>query len=415
MVRYEKRVLNRLLDTYEKSLLSTGENKRNIHIDLPFTRQNMPEYFDESSAEYETIHTVMKTLEEQEFLRILWKDGKRDHLIQKVRLNTEKLEQIYAHLGREPKTLLEERNIALLMEYTALTAFPCPGGEGAGKVSPVTAAFAQFLLERIRNHQSVKEYLELKHPEETRRLLAAVLGVERNKKSCYIREFSIWNFQDTKYFEQILPRVIKVFRRFCSAYENMSAAEILAEYGIYHTPNYVYLKGEARIRVGDTGIDLLQLRQGIGLSGEDLSGVSFSDLSQIEKVITIENLTTFFRWQEPKSLIIYLGGYHNEIRRELLQKIYQKIPGASYLHFGDVDAGGFAIWKDLRRKTGIPFQRYHMDLVTVKRYERYGRPLTDSDRTRLRRMAEESELQNLIAYMLEHNVKLEQECVGLDT
>ena len=410
MARYENRILNQLVDTYENSLLSKGKNRRTIHIEMPFTRKNIPEYFNESSMEYEMIHTVMKALETKGFLEIIWKDGKTDHLIRKVRLNTEKMEQIYAYLGREPKTLQEDRNLKLRAEYTAAPAAARKNGALASS-SPVTVSFARFLLERIEKHLSVKEYIDLKNPEETRGLLEAVRCVEQNDKTCYIREFSAWNFQDTKYFEQIQPRVIKIFRRFCSAYEDMDAAEILAEYGIYHTPNYVYIKGNATIFVKDTQMDLSLLRQGLGLSGEDLPDISFSQLSHIEKVITIENLTSFFRWQEPKSLIIYLGGYHNGIRRELLHKIYQKIPGAVYCHFGDIDAGGFAIWKDLREKTGIPFQRYHMDIATLKQYEGYGRSLTDSDRIRLTRMLEEPELRELIAYMLERGVKLEQECV----
>ena len=54
-----------------------------------------------------------------------------------------------------------------------------------------------------------------------------------------------------------------------------------------------------------------------------------------------------------------------------------------------------------------------MDLETLKKYEGYGRPLTENDRRRLGRMADREELQEVIAYMLEHGVKLEQECIGL--
>ena len=36
MVQYDKMILNRLLDTYEASLLSTGENRRKIHIEFRF-------------------------------------------------------------------------------------------------------------------------------------------------------------------------------------------------------------------------------------------------------------------------------------------------------------------------------------------------------------------------------------------
>ena len=193
----------------------------------------------------------------------------------------------------------------------------------------------------------------------------------------------------------------------------MEDDEILAEYGIYHTPNYVYFKGNAKFTLGEETIPLDSFHQGIGLSGEDIPEIRFTELSQIKKVLTIENLTTFFRWKEPDCLIIYLGGYHNSVRRRLLKEIYQALPDVQYWHFGDIDAGGFAILKDLQKKTGIPFQAYHMDLDTLMQYEKYGKKLSGNDRKRLEALAAESpEWQETIRYMLEHDVKLEQECVG---
>lgn len=111
------------------------------------------------------------------------------------------------------------------------------------------------------------------------------------------------------------------------------------------------------------------------------------------------------------SLVVYLGGYHNTVRRRLLQEIYASIPEISYYHFGDIDAGGFEIYRDLCQKTGIPFSMYHMDLVTLKRYEGFGKELTQNDRKRLENMTEIDGLRDIVAYMLEHSVKLEQECI----
>ncbi|MBB2182152.1 hypothetical protein H0486_04590 [Lachnospiraceae bacterium MD1] len=404
MVQYDKQVINKLLDTYENSLLSIGKNKRNVKIELRFTRTVLPEYFDESSFVYENIHIQMRNLEEEGLVRIVWKDQKVDYVIQKVQLNMERLTQAYAFVRRTPKCNLEEANQALLEEY-------CNGEKGE---IPITREFARYLQERLNNHQPVKEYIELSNIKDTRRLFEALLSVEKNRKPCYIREFSIEHFQDSKYFERIKNQVAKIFRRFHSEYDSMDTTEILAEYGIYHTPNYVYLKGDVMVMIDGEPIKLRTLNQGLGISGEDLRKVTFSDLSRIKQVITIENLTTFFRWHEPDSLIIYLGGYHNGIRRTLLKKIYQELPRISYYHFGDIDAGGFSILKDLRNKTGIPFQMYHMDIETLKYYERYGKVLTESDRMRLKEMEKDEELQEVVSYMLLHNVKLEQECVGLE-
>lgn len=403
MVQYDKQVINKLLDTYENSLLSLGKNKRKVKIELRFTRAGLPEYFDESSFVYENIHIQLHNMEEKGLIRIVWKEQKVDYVIQKVQLNMERLMQAYAYVNRTPKCSLEKENQTFLEDY-------CNAEKGE---IPITREFVRYLQERLNNHQSVKEYINLSKMEETGRLLVALSSVEKNTKPCYVREFSIEHFQDSKCFEQLKNQVVKIFRRFHSEYTAMDTAEILAEYGIYHTPDYVYFKGDIAIMIDGEPMKLRTLIQGLGISGEDLWKVAFSDLSRIKRVITIENLTTFFRWQEPESLIIYLGGYHNGIRRTLLKKIYQELPGISYYHFGDIDAGGFSIVKDLRNKTGIPFQMYHMDIETLKSYEKYGKALTESDRIRLKEMEKEEELQEVVSYMLLHNVKLEQECVGI--
>lgn len=403
MAQYDKQVINKLLDTYENSLLSIGKNKRNVKIELRFTRTILPEYFDESSFVYEDIHIQMRNLEELGLIKIIWKEQKVDYVVQKVQLNMERLMQAYTYVRRTPKCILENENHAFLEAYC---------NDEKGEI-PITREFARYLQTRLNNHQPVKEYIALSKIEETKRLFVALSSVEKNRKPCYIREFSIEHYQDSKYFEQIKNQVVKIFRRFHSEYASMESEEILAEYGIYHTPNYVYLKGDMMIAIDGEPIKLRMLNQGLGISGEDLWKVTFSDLSRIKQVITIENLTTFFRWQEPESLIIYLGGYHNGIRRTLLKKIYQELPRISYYHFGDIDAGGFSILKDLRKKTGIPFKTYHMDIETLKCYEKYGKALTESDRIRLKEMEKDEELQEVVSYMLLHNVKLEQECIGV--
>lgn len=398
MVQYERKVLNYLLDAYENSLLSTGENKRTIQIEFRFTKTSIPSYFDESSCEYESIHVLMKLLESRNLIRIIWKDNKQDYLIQKVRLMTDHIEEAYQYANRKPKRGLEEENIVLLQKYLDAEA-------------PVTAAFIRYLLERLQNHQSVKEYIALENMKETEKFLQACVLVEQNREPCYIREFSIMHFHDSKYFKQLESRIAKVFRQFSEEYAQIDTGELLAEYGIYRTPNYVYFKGDAAILIGKEIVDLSLLKQGIGISGEDLSEIRFSDLSRIKKVITIENLTSFFRYWEEGSLFIYLGGYHNRVRRALLKMIHETIPNVKYYHFGDIDAGGFSILLDLRKKTGIPFLSYHMDLDTLKRYMQYGKCLTESDRKRLEKLGKEKEFCEVITFMLEENIKLEQECI----
>ena len=245
----------------------------------------------------------------------------------------------------------------------------------------------------------------------TKRLLDTIEAIEGNTQQLYIREFSILHFQDSKTLEKMEGKIAHVFRKFKENCEGAAFDEILAEYGIYRTPNYVYLKGNVTISVGDEKINVSALKQGLGISGEDIGRIRLCGMAGVKKVMTIENLTTYFRWQEEGCLCIYLGGYHNGLRRLLLQEIYAHCPVEEYCHFGDIDAGGFEIYRDLCNKTGIPFRMYRMDLKTLKAYENYGRPLTENDRKRLQGMCGWEEVREVALYMLEHNVKLEQECV----
>lgn len=127
-------------------------------------------------------------------------------------------------------------------------------------------------------------------------------------------------------------------------------------------------------------------------------------------MITIENLTTFHSYEDKDAFAVYLGGYHNSIRRKLIRKIYELNPDKSYFHYGDIDAGGFNILLDLRSKTGIPFMPVHMDVATLEEYKDYTRKLTENDKGRLKNLLGNG-FDAVIHYMLEHDCKLEQEAI----
>lgn len=407
MAAYESRILHALLDSYENSLLSRGENKIAIQITYPFTRKNVPEYFDESSLAYEEIHMRMKELERKKFVEILWKRGRKNHIIQSIRLSEAHVKEIYEYLNRTPKEHWENVNLRLLDEMKEIYQ------------TPVVSAFLSYLSERIGSGKTVKEYIDLADTKRTKMIIKAIGSIETNQEECYIREFSIRCLSDTKQFQSILGVIGKIMNRFSDRFEKMDIRGILAEYSIYDTPNYVYVKGNGQLYLTEdrkSGIDLTLLKQGIGLSGEDLQSVKIVGQSDIRKIITIENLTTFFRWDEEDGMIIYLGGYHNSVRRRFLQMIYQAMPDREYLHFGDIDVGGFEIYEDLCCRAEIPFQPYNMGVTELQKYGQYTKPLTANDKKRLQAFIEKKKetacgYMDVLEYMMEHEVKLEQECV----
>ena len=404
-MRYEERILQTLLDSYERSRLSRGENEVAVHIAFPITPKTMPIYFDENSLAYEEIHGTAGHLEEMGYTCSVWKGGKKNHILQKIVLCDEKVDEIYRHLGRVPEKQMQQAQLAVLQELKTECS------------TPVARNFICWLMKRLEQGKTVKEYLNLDDTEGSRRLIRAIHRIETNQKEIYIREFSVQCFGDSKELEKKSGLIGKIFRRFSDDMEDMDNDVILAEYGIYRTPNYVYVKGSGRLRIGTPeayDIDLRSLRQGIGLSGEDLDGLEWKVDVSVKKIITIENLTTFFRWEEPDSVLIYLGGYHNAVRRKFLQKLYQVFPEAKYFHFGDIDVGGFEIYEDLCRRTGIPFDTYKMGISELEQYEQYTRELTENDRKRMDSLLNNEAYENvwpILRYMKEHGKKLEQESI----
>ena len=404
-MRYEERILQTLLDSYERSRLSRGENEVAVHIAFPITPKTMPIYFDENSLAYEEIHGTAGHLEEMGYTCSVWKEGKKNHILQKIVLCDEKVDEIYRHLGRVPEKQMQQAQLAVLQELKTECS------------TPVARNFICWLMKRLEQGKTVKEYLNLDDTEGSRRLIRAIHKIETNQKEIYIREFSVQCFGDSKELEKKSGLIGKIFRRFSDDMEDMDNDVILAEYGIYRTPNYVYVKGSGRLRIGTPeayDIDLRSLRQGIGLSGEDLDGLEWKVDVSVKRIITIENLTTFFRWEEPDSVLIYLGGYHNAVRRKFLQKLYQVFPEAEYFHFGDIDVGGFEIYEDLCRRTGIPFTTYKMGISELEQYEQYTRELTENDRKRMDSLLNNEAYENvwpILRYMKEHGKKLEQESI----
>ena len=404
-MKYEERILQELLNKYERSLLSRGENRVAVQIDFQITKKTMPAYFDENSLAYEDIHGAAGHLEELGYTRSVWKGGKKNHILQKIVLCDERIDEVYRYLGRVPKMQMQQMQLQILKELKE----EC--------TTPVVARFVRWLMERLEQGKTVKEYLELGDVQESKKLIETITAIESNRKEVYIREFSTRCLGDSKELEKKSGLIGKILRKFSDDYEDMDTDAILAEYGIYRTPNYVYVKGCGMLKIGTPDackVDLKSLRQGIGLSGEDLDSLEWMADVPVKKVITIENLTTFFRWEETESIMIYLGGYHNAVRRKLLQKLYKTFPDAEYLHFGDIDVGGFEIYRDLCRRSGIPFCTYRMGIVELKQYEQYAKKLTANDMRRLDVLLHNQEYEvvwPVLNYMKEHGEKMEQESI----
>jgi len=391
MKKYEEIILNRLLDQYERSKSFVGATVRNQSFQEKIINL-FPGYDDSSKFELFTeVNAHVLNLESMGLIEVKrLKRGKIDSdVISVVKLVTAEIEKCYIFINRKPKAEINSEIIELLMAYK--------------DKSELLGKFCSEQLIRLSQNKKVQHYDNAEQYEQILKVLAVIECVE---EETFVRNFSIRVLGDSKAFERIKSAVVSILFEY-GDYPNRET--VLEDLNIVKNPGYVYIKGKGIITVSGQVIDLTKVDGAIGLSSSMLDDIEHIEVVA-SKVITIENLTTFHSYVDNDALIIYLGGYHNSIRRMMISKLYADNPSVRYLHYGDIDAGGFYILLDLKKKTGIDFKPLNMDIKTLVKYERFAKKLTDCDRVRLQRL-NNGEFHEVITYMLEHNCKLEQEAI----
>ncbi len=421
MKRYDEKILWLLLDKYENSLLYSGRNQINIKITVPVSKHVLPEYFDVTSTQYDVIHEQLETLEAKGLIRLIWKNKRKGHILEKCELVVERVDIAYALLRRKPRSGKEQCIQDICLRF-----------KGRDRVLD---HFLDWILERIEAGESIRKYVNPDAPAEFEKLCQLVWRILTNDKECFLREFSVKFFNDSKVAEKDVEKAVGIIVRFhdnSDDFKTLDTTEVLEEYNIYRNPSWLMMKGTGLFSVigrepNRMVVDLQAVPGGVGIANQDIEQICWSHEKKPDMVLTIENLTTFHRWDAKvfeaeqsgnNILCIYLGGYHNKAKRQYLKKLYASYPEAEYCHFGDIDCGGFRIWKDLCIKTEIPFKTFLMDCSIYTSYLEYGRSLTEQDRKTLHQMQEDaffSEYRELFALMLEKGKKLEQECIDFDT
>ena len=409
MKNYRKMILNALLESYEKSLLFSGKNQRSQSIYFRFSRKTIPEYFEDTSVAYDEIHQELKAMEAGGLIRIHWRNAKADHIVEKVSLNLEQLEDAYAVAGR--KKLQTEQET--FKEYLRRWDEGCE----------VLRNFIDWVEDRLDKGLSIKAYADMDDIEGFSSLIRGVQAVVDNQEECFIRELSMKLYGDSKKLEGLKRKIENIIVNFSDHKERFSQIEdVFLEFSVLKNPSVVMIKGDLILLTENDKIPLKDFQYGIGISSKDIHHIDFEGDSSVKKIITIENLTTFYRVREESALGIYLGGFHNEARRNLIWKAHQAFPKAKLVHWGDIDIGGFKIYFDLCRKTKLPFEPMNMGIDILEKYRDYTKALTKNDEAELHKMLSSSwEINNDVAcniveslmWMLENKRKLEQEIVSL--
>ena len=385
MKKYREEILGRLIDKYERSKTFIGQNEvsQSFSIDLA---KEFKEYADDSKTEeILAIDHALSDLSEKGWIN---EKRRKNGLTYAAVLVQAALPECYVFLKRKPKQDINSDLTQLLYKYLGS--------------NDITRAFCEKQLERLADNKKAEHFRgDLKEYENLLKGLSCILTVEQET---YERDFSVRVYGDSKTFEKTRGAILSVLFE----YGDFSDKEtLLQDLNIIKNPGYVYFKGDGVLSVSGQVIDVGKLPGGIALPSTALKGFEGLTVSGC-RVVSIENLTTFNAYSPDNEFVIYLGGYHNAVRREFIKRLYQWNPEISYYHYGDIDAGGFYILLHLRRRTGVNFIPLHMDTETIKTNIGRTKPLTENDRKRLNNLLG-NDFDDVIRFMLQNNCKLEQE------
>lgn len=389
MNNYDKKILGQLLDKYEssKSFINRNIVKQSFSVE---TAKLFPEYEDES--EYDVYISINESIERLYSNGFIKYDKKKNGVVTKITLECNAIEACYEYLKREPKKDIYSRLRAMLIDYK--------------DKNDVLSRYCAEQLHRIDENKSVR-YFDGDF-DGYKCILKALSEITDVKKETLQRDFSVKVLGDSKTFEKIKNKVVSILFE----YGDFPKKEtILEDLNIMRNPGHIYFKGNGEISIGGQIIDFSKIDGDLAISASLLDTVDRITVKG-DTVMTVENLTSFNSFSDNSVLAIYLGGYHNTDRRNFICKVYEQNSGKRFLHYGDIDAGGFYILLHLRKKTGIDFKPYCMDIETLKKYANYTKKLTENDRKRLECL-KESEFCDVVSYMLNNNCKLEQEALDI--
>lgn len=390
---FETKIIDKLLIKYQNSKLSKEGSNRNLKIKIDVYDPLMKTYHARDSYRYKDANDeIIKSLTDKGFIESKFNnDGDFQYLI----LNIKNVDFLYEYIGSfNPKK--ENDKIVEYLINTQLDGF--------------LNNFKNYILNQIENKYSFpKTYFN--NLEELKTIIMIIEEIINLDDEVMKRDFSVRVLGDSKIFKnQYESKVINVIKDFDQEAKDIDKEDILKNYNIVSNYSYTLIKNKLVLKLHDTIIDLNELPYDFSLSNHMIKDLKIIK-NDIKRVITVENLTTFYGLNED-ALIIYLAGFHNTIKQQLLKKIYEAYPNAEYLHFSDIDVGGFWIYHNLKTKTGIPFKPYMMSIKELKENKDNLKTLTTNDIKRIKLLLNNPEFEefyDLLNYMLEYNCKLEQE------
>lgn len=393
---YRKAILDGLLKKYNNRYAKNIITNRRIilkpvEVYKDYAKNNA------DISEKQAIHEAVSILNDMGFVtadNLRFSDD-----IEKIYLSEEHLDALYEYL-KDEYGVVPQSTISKLV-HKIVEKYICTGG--------IVQKYCEHILVQIEDPRCMLI------PERIEENLKMFRFLEKNRENLYVREASVLVYGDSKWFENNNYEEVCTFIRMATGRmreEGERNDAILSIFYVTPAEQEILIKGNWIIEWEQYVIDISKFQGGIAIASSDVQSIKNIRVNS-ERVMTIENKTSFQRLKDGDSAMMYLGGFANRHQIEFLKKVISDNPFVRYYHFGDIDIGGFLIHKHLCRETAKKFELYCMGIQQLcdVRFRHCLRELTDNDMSRIGAFMEEPYC-DVLKYMQEHNVKLEQEIVS---
>ena len=408
---YKHQILSQLLDWYESSpsyLRGETPSQRRIMRLYDYGKTDFPAYDIENHILRKDINQAVHELTAASIIKYEWLPGQAGHIIQKLWLISEKLPEAYSYANRQPKSIRVDAIVSQLQETLAQLS------------EPWAIAWLREQIEKSTRTRSVSSALPSDKSERDD-LLRAVLALnQRTEAETLERVFSMHLFGDSKRFEKtVRSRLIRILQQYLAQEEDMTEESLLRLAGLTRAPEPFEFSGTLTLVLPHGSIDFSLLPYGATITSADVNAGDFVCGESIRRVLSIENKANYIDYvrknQSPDELVIYHGGQYSPAKRVFLQKLCAALPADfAFLHWGDIDYGGFSMLGRLRREIYHSVRPWKMGISELEQYGKYcagfKKPYADKLSTLLA-APELSDCADCIEYMLKNAVRLEQEAM----
>jgi len=408
-MEYKKVILNKLLDKYENSKSYLKNTNRRIMVKA----EEIKEYNTENYEQKMIFHEILKELKLKKIVDYNYLKYEEGNILDKIWLEKENIKNAYIEIQREnPKN-----NYITILKRLERESFN----------QKWLKRFCEDTKKYMIENQKENNLLSFTKFENILNALEEIDKMQsiNNVNSILKRVFSIKCYNDSKYFEKYIERnIIAIAKKFYFEKDEnieLNNDDILKEIGIVKYPEIIEFCGNMKCTVKGKIIEFLDVTDGNYINSNTILNLDNIELININKIIWIENKANYIDYisnKKTNEFVIYHGGFYSPMKGEFFKKVYEAskktLKNVSYLHWSDIDIGGFEIFIRLKNNIVNEVRPYKMDKITLlenKNNWNYFDEKYKKNLYKLRKSDKYSTFFSIIDIMLKYNCKLEQETI----